>query len=55
MVSPTWLRLLADLAAEEHERDDGDDGDEREDECVFGETLTLLVTTTTDAVSAEMR
>jgi hypothetical protein len=33
--------LVADLAAKEDERDNGDDGNECEDECVFSETLTV--------------
>lgn len=33
---------LADLAAEEDQGDDGEDRDKREDECVFGEALTVL-------------
>ena len=34
-----------DLAAEENEGDDRDDGDEREDQRVLGQTLALLVPT----------
>src|SRR5215204_5671707 len=36
-------QLVTDLIAEVEQRDDRDDGDEREDECVLGETLTGLV------------
>jgi len=32
----------ADLAAEEDERQDRDDGDQREDEGVLGQTLTFI-------------
>src|SRR5215210_1156192 len=35
--------LVADLASEKQERDDGQDGDESKDECIFGEALTVDV------------
>jgi hypothetical protein len=34
----------ADLTAEEEQCDDGDHGDERQDQCVFGEALAPAVT-----------
>ena len=37
--------LVADLAAKEDEGNDGDDGDQREDECIFCEALAILVVT----------
>ena len=40
---PDGAQDLADLATEEDEGDDCEDRDESEDECVFGEALTLLV------------
>ena len=40
---PDGAQELADIAAKEDQGDDRDDGDEGEDECVFGEALTLLV------------
>ena len=39
---PDGAQHLRDLAAEEDQGNDGDDGDKNEDECVFGEALTLL-------------
>jgi hypothetical protein len=34
--------LVADLGAHEHEGDDCDDCDESKDECVFGQSLTVV-------------
>lgn len=36
-------QLVADLAAEEEQGDDGDNGDESKDECVFREALTCFL------------
>ena len=35
---------VADLATQEEQCDDGDHGDERQDQCVFGEALAPAVT-----------
>ena len=43
LVLPMTLSLRAHLLTQEDHRDDGDDGDECEDECVFGETLAIDV------------
>ena len=40
---PMIAQLVADLASQEQERHDRDNRDQGEDECVFGETLAILV------------
>ena len=36
-------QCAADPVAQENQRDDGNDGDESEDECVFGKALTAII------------
>jgi hypothetical protein len=43
--APDRAQDRADLAAQEEEGHDGDDGDKSEDECVFRETLACFLAT----------